>query len=113
MLLEGSLLTVVPGVQLRIAPEYRYLGVIQTPKDTGRRDVELCAQRACGAWAHGRKLLASHCLPWPLKVAWLSGRVLPAAYATLCTSLAVSARAWAPLTGFFERAARTLIGSWA
>ena len=89
MLLEGSQLTVVPGVYLRIAPEYRYLGVIQTPKDTGRRDTELCSQRACGAWAHGRKLLTSQ-----------------------CTSLAVSARAWSPLTGFFERAARTLIGSW-
>ena len=42
----------------------------------------------------------------------MSGRILPAAYATLCTSLAVSARAWSPLTGFFERAARTLVGSW-
>ena len=88
------------------------MGVVQTPRDTGRRDSELCAQRACGAWAHGRNLLASAGLPWALKVAWMSGRVLPAAYATLATSLAVSARAWSPLTGFFERATRTLVGSW-
>ena len=42
----------------------------------------------------------------------MSGRILPAAYATLATSIARSARAWSPLTGFYERAARTLIGSW-
>ena len=59
LLLGGSRLEIAPGVSLRIAPEYRYLGVAQTPKDTGRRDTELCAQRACGAWAHGRNLLAS------------------------------------------------------
>ena len=112
-LLSGtSTLSLAPGVDLRLTPEYRYLGVVQTPRDTGRRDSELCAQRACGAWVHGRNLLASAGLPWALKVAWMSGRVLPAAYATLATSLAVSARAWSPLTGFFERAARTLVGSW-
>ena len=109
-LLSGSsVLSVAAGVSLRLTPEYRYLGVVQTPRDTGRRDVELCAQRACGAWAHGRNLLASSGLPWALKLAWMSGRVLPAAYATLATSLAVSARAWSPLTGFFDRA---IVGSW-
>ena len=112
-LLSGdSQLSLAPDLTLRITPEYRYLGVIQTPRDTGRRDVELSARRACGAWAHGRNLLASPSLPWALKIAWMSGRVLPAAYATLATSLAVSARAWSPLTGFYERAARTVLGSW-
>ena len=42
----------------------------------------------------------------------MAGRVLPAAYATVCTSVAVSARAAAPLQGFFEGAARQLVGSW-
>ena len=112
MLLGQSTVVLAPDLILRVAPEYRYLGVVQTPHDTGRRDMELCARRACSAWAHGRNLLAGSCLPWALKTAWLSGRVLPAAYATLATSLAVSARAWSPLTGFFERAARTLVGSW-
>ena len=112
LLCGSSALTLAPAVTLRLTPEYRYLGVVQTPRDTGRRDSELCAQRACGAWVHGRNLLTSAGLPWALKVAWMSGRVLPAAYATLATSLAVSARAWSPLTGFFERAARTLVGSW-
>ena len=112
-LLSGaSSLPIGSAISLRLAPEYRYLGVVQTTRDTGRRDTELCAQRACGAWAHGRNLLASPHLPWALKLAWMSGRVLPAAYATLATSLAVSARAWSPLTGFYERAARTIVGSW-
>ena len=85
---------------------------MQNSRDTGRRDNELSARRACSAWAHGRNLLASTRLPWALETSWLSGRVLPAAYATLATSVAVSARAWSPLTGFYERAARTLVGSW-
>ena len=51
-------------------------------------------------------------MPWALKQAWFAGRVLPAAYATLATNIAVSARATAPLTGFFEKAARHLLQSW-
>ncbi|OLQ05232.1 Copper-transporting ATPase 1 [Symbiodinium microadriaticum] len=98
---------------IHVAPEYRYLGVVQMPHDTGRRDIELSAQRAYGAWAHGRTLLSSSSVPWALRVAWLAGRILPAAYATLATSIATSARAWAPLEGFFEKAVRTLSGSWA
>ena len=42
----------------------------------------------------------------------MGGRILPAAYATLATSIAVSARAWSPLVSFFEKAIRTLVGSW-
>ena len=81
-------------------------------RDNGRRDNELNAQRAQAAWAHARSMLTSPALPWPLKQAWVAGRVLPAAYATLATCLAVSGRATAPLLGFFERAARVLVGSW-
>ena len=85
---------------------------MQTPRDTGRRDVDLCAQRACGAWAHGRNLLSCPSLPWALKQAWIAGRILPAAYATLATTLAVSARSWSPLMSFYEKVTRTLVGSW-
>ena len=112
MLAGSSVLSLGPDLDIRVAPEYRYLGVIQTPHDTGRRDTELSAQRAYGAWAHGKTLLSSTCVPWALRVAWLAGRILPAAYATLSTSIATSARAWAPLEGFFEKAVRTLSGSW-
>ena len=112
-LLGGQACLELPtGDSLRFSPEYRYLGVIQTVRENGRRDMELNAQRASAAWAHARALLTSTMLPWALKQAWLAGRVLPAAYATLATCLAVSQRALAPLTGFFERAARTLVGSW-
>ena len=112
-LLSGpSTLALPTGDQLRLTPEYRYLGVIQTVRDNGRRDNELNAQRAQAAWAHARSMLTSPALPWPLKQAWVAGRVLPAAYATLATCLAVSGRATAPLLGFFERAARVLVGSW-
>ena len=112
LLTGSSSLHLAPAVSLRVAAEYRYLGVVQTTKDTGRRDNELSAQRAYAAWAHGRRLISSGSLPWELKFAWISGRVLPAAYATLATSPAVSARAWSPLHGFFERASRALAGSW-
>ncbi|CAE7876172.1 unnamed protein product [Symbiodinium microadriaticum] len=112
LLAGASAVVLGPGLEIRVAPEYRYLGVIQTPHDTGRRDTELSAQRAYGAWAHGKTLLSSTSVPWALRVAWLAGRILPAAYATLATSLATSARAWAPLEGFFEKAVRSLSGSW-
>ncbi|CAE7208415.1 unnamed protein product, partial [Symbiodinium microadriaticum] len=112
LLAGASCVPLGDGLDIRVAPEYRYLGVVQTPHDTGRRDIELCAQRAYGAWAHGRTILSSTSVPWALRVAWLAGRILPAAYATLATSTATSARAWAPLEGFFEKAVRTLSGSW-
>ena len=91
---------------------YRYLGVIQRPRDNGRRDQELSLQRAQAAWAQAQGLFASSSLPMPLKRAWLAGRILPAAYATLATSITVSARATAPLEGFFDRAVRILVQSW-
>ena len=112
MLGGDSTLALPDGRRIRLAPKYRYLGVIQQPRDTGRRDQELSAQRAHSAWAQARTLLASSSMPWPLKHAWLAGRVLPAAYATIATAVAVSQRATAPLEGFFERAVRTLLASW-
>ena len=112
-LLTGpSTLTLPDGRTLRISSEYRYLGVIQQPRDTGRRDQELALQRAQSAWAHARSLIGSASLPWALRHAWIAGRILPAAYATLATSTAVSGRATAPLEGFFERATRALSSSW-
>ncbi|OLP89819.1 hypothetical protein AK812_SmicGene28672 [Symbiodinium microadriaticum] len=109
---EPSSIVLPTGDHLRVAAEYRYLGVVQTPRDTGRRDTELCAHRAQAAWAHARSMLASGSVPWALKQAWVAGRVLPAAYATIATNIATSARATAPLSGFFERAVRQLAGSW-
>ncbi|CAE6915759.1 unnamed protein product [Symbiodinium sp. CCMP2592] len=100
------------GAELRVTPEYRYLGVVQQVRDTGRRDTELSAQRGRTAWMHGRNLLSSESVPWALKQAWVAGRILPAAYATLATCIAVSERATAPLEGLFERLARTVVGSW-
>ena len=112
-MLAGEAALALPDQRtIRLAPEYRYLGVLQLPRDTGRRDQELCAQRAQTAWAQARSLLTSESLPWPLKQAWIAGRVLPAAYATVGTNIAVSQRATAPLEGFFERATRTLLRSW-
>ena len=108
----ASTLSLPTGDELRLTPEYRYLGVVQTVRDNGRRDNELNAQRGQAAWAHARSMMTSPVLPWALKRAWVAGRVLPAAYATLATCLAVSGRATAPLQGFFERTARVLVGSW-
>ncbi|CAE7826777.1 unnamed protein product [Symbiodinium sp. CCMP2592] len=112
LLAAPALLHLPTGHQVRLSPEYRYLGVICTPRDTGRRDTELCAQRAHAAWSHAKSLLACPTLHWRLKQAWVAGRVLPAAYATIGTSIATSARALSPITGFFDRAARQLVASW-
>ena len=112
MLSGDSTLSLPDLREIRITAEYRYLGVIQQPRDTGRRDQELALQRAQAAWAQARGLLGSASLPWSLKHAWAAGRVLPAAYATRATSTAVSGRATAPLEGFFEKTTRALALSW-
>ena len=112
MLAGDSTLALPDGRAIRLAPEYRYLGVIQRPRDNGRRDQELSLQRAQSAWVQARPLFSSDSLPTSLKRAWLAGRVLPAAYATIANTIAVSARATAPLEGFFDRAVRTLVQSW-
>ena len=51
MLGGGSVLALTGNLTLRLAPEYRYLGVVQTPHDTGRRDAELCARHRYAATA--------------------------------------------------------------
>ncbi|CAE7315934.1 unnamed protein product, partial [Symbiodinium sp. CCMP2456] len=112
LLTGNSALPLPDGREIRISPEYRHLGVIQQPRDNGRRDQELCRQRAQAAWAQARSLYASTAVPWELKQAWLAARILPAAYATLATNTALSRRATAPLEGFFERATRVLAQSW-
>ncbi|CAE7771673.1 unnamed protein product [Symbiodinium sp. CCMP2592] len=112
-LLSGdALLEVSKGDSIRLCPEYKYLGVAQLPRDTGRRDCELSAQRGSAAASLARTLLCSNCLPWELKRAWITGRVLPSAYSSLAFSRADSARAAAPLAGLFERTARILLSSW-
>ena len=112
-LLSGNPVIPLPDTRdIRVSAEYRYLGVVQQPRDNGRRDQELALQRAQNAWAHARGLVSSASLPWALKHAWIAGRVLPAAYATLATSTATSGRATAPLAGFFEKATRALALSW-
>ncbi|CAE7782217.1 unnamed protein product [Symbiodinium sp. CCMP2592] len=112
-LLSGdALLQVSDSDSIRLCPEYKYLGVAQLPRDTGRRDCELAAQRGSAAASMARTLLCSNCLPWELKRAWVAGRVLPSAYSSLAMSLAESGRATAPLAGLFERTARILLSSW-
>ncbi|CAE7561041.1 unnamed protein product [Symbiodinium sp. CCMP2592] len=112
-LLSGdALLQVSDSGSIRLCPEYKYLGVAQLPRDTGRRDCELAAQRGSAAASMARTLLCSNCLPWELKRAWVAGRVLPSAYSSLAMSLAESGRATAPLAGLFERTARILLSSW-
>ena len=54
LLSDPSCIDLPTGDSLRVAAEYRYLGVVQSPRDTGRRDTELCAHRAQAAWAHAR-----------------------------------------------------------
>ena len=75
----ASCLALVTGDSLRLTPEYRYLGVIRTPRDTGHRDMESNAQRAQTAWAQARGLMTSPSLPWALRQAWMAGCLLPAA----------------------------------
>ncbi|CAE7381000.1 unnamed protein product, partial [Symbiodinium sp. CCMP2592] len=113
VLLTGdAMLKISDSDSIRLCPEYKYLGVAQLPRDTGRRDCELAAQRGAAAASLARTLLCSNCLPWELKRAWVAGRVLPSAYSSLAMSLADSGRATAPLAGLFDRTARILLSSW-
>ncbi|CAE7623398.1 unnamed protein product [Symbiodinium sp. CCMP2592] len=108
LLTGDAMLKISDSDSIRLCPEYKYLGVAQLPRDTGRRDCELAAQRGAAAASLARTLLCSNCLPWELKRAWVAGRVLPSAY----SSLAMSGRATAPLAGLFDRTARILLSSW-
>ena len=100
------------GRQIRVVAEYKYLGVPQRAVDSGRRDMEASAARGRAVWTQAANLVHAPSLPWPLKLAWLQGRTLPAAYSSLATSLATSARALAPLKGFYEQCVRHLAATW-
>ena len=63
MLTGASAMRLPDSRELRISAEYRYLGVMQQPRDNGRRDQELALQRAQSAWAHARGLVNSSSLP--------------------------------------------------
>ncbi|CAE7588832.1 unnamed protein product [Symbiodinium sp. CCMP2592] len=60
--------------------------------------------------AHG--LMRSPTLPFAVKLAWFTGRVLPAAYSSLSTALVTSGRVWSIYQGFFDRCQRALVSSW-
>ena len=100
------------GRRIRVVAEYKYLGVPQRAVDSGRRDMEASAARGRAVWTQAANLVHAPSLPWPLKLAWLQGRTLPAAYSSLATSLAASARALAPLKGFHEQCVRHLAATW-
>ncbi|CAE7029478.1 CPK2 [Symbiodinium sp. CCMP2592] len=100
------------GRSIRVVPEYKYLGVAQRCRDTGRRDIEAAAARGNAIWTQAAGLVHSPHLPWPLKLVWLQGRTLPAAYSSLATTLARSERAWGPLHGFLDKCLRQLVGAW-
>ncbi|CAE7783050.1 unnamed protein product [Symbiodinium sp. CCMP2592] len=113
-----ELLSPVPQLHLtdgrciRVVPEYKYLGVAQRCRDTGRRDIEAAASRGNAIWTQAAGLVHSDHLPWVLKLVWLQGRTLPAAYSSLATTLAHSERAWGPLQGFLDKCLRQLVGAW-
>ncbi|CAE7227983.1 unnamed protein product [Symbiodinium sp. CCMP2592] len=113
-----ELLSPVPQLHLtdgrciRVVPEYKYLGVAQRCRDTGRRDIEAAASRGNAIWTQSAGLVHSDHLPWVLKLVWLQGRTLPAAYSSLATTLAHCERVWGPLQGFLDKCLRQLVGAW-
>ncbi|CAE7421618.1 unnamed protein product [Symbiodinium sp. KB8] len=102
----------VDGRYVRLVPEYKYLGVPQRSNDSGRRDIEAAAGRGRAVWSQAANLVHSPSLPWPLKLAWFTGRTLPAAFSSLSTTVAVSARALSPLKGFYDQCLRQLATAW-
>ncbi|CAE6956504.1 unnamed protein product [Symbiodinium sp. CCMP2592] len=112
LFLPQSQVTFAPGRTLRIVAEYKYLGVPQTAPDNGRRDAEASVQRGQAAWAQAHGLMRSPTLPFAVKLAWFTGRVLPAAYSSLSTALVTSGRVWSIYQGFFDRCQRALVSSW-
>ena len=112
-LLQGpASLCLADGQQIRICPEYKYLGVPQVPRDTGRRDVEHSVCRGRIAEVAAGPLLTNDHLPWPLRVAWIDGRLLPSAYSSLSTMLAPHPRCLTPLVGFLDRVRRKTWRTW-
>ncbi|CAE7231497.1 X-element\ORF2 [Symbiodinium sp. CCMP2592] len=112
LLLPSPQVPFSPGRTLRLVAEYKYLGVPQTAPDNGRRDAEASVQRGQAAWSQANGLMRSPSLPVEVKVAWFTGRVLPAAYSSLATALVNSGRVWTIYQGFFDRCQRSLVASW-
>ncbi|CAE7632934.1 X-element\ORF2 [Symbiodinium sp. CCMP2592] len=112
LLLPSPQVPFSPGRTLRLVAEYKYLGVPQTAPDNGRRDAEASVQRGQAAWSQANGLMRSPSLPVEVKVAWFTGRVLPAAYSSLATALVDSGRVWTIYQGFFDRCQRSLVASW-
>ena len=77
------------GRALREVPEYKYLGVPQRAKDRLRQ-----AEAMLSGLNQASGLIHSPVLPWQLKLVWLQGRTLPAAYSSLATTVA---KPWASL----------------
>ena len=91
------------GRALREVPEYKYLGVPQRAKDRLRQ-----AEAMLSGLTQASGLIHSPVLPWQLKLVWLQGRTLPAAYSSLATTVAKSDRALGPLRGFYDKCVRQL-----
>ena len=112
LLADDPVIPTADGRAIRIVAEYKYLGVPQRASDNGRRDIEASAGRGKSVWSQAASLIHSPALPWPLKLAWFQGRTLPAAFSSLSTTLATSARALGPLQGFYEQCLRQLASTW-
>ena len=111
-MLQGTASVLILDEHVRIASEYKYLGVPQLPRDNGRRDIENAVSRGRAAEHAAGSLLTRSRLPWLVREGWVSGRILPAAYATLATSLAPGPRSLKPLEGLLDRIRRKLWQSW-
>ncbi|CAE7355925.1 unnamed protein product [Symbiodinium sp. CCMP2592] len=87
-LLSGdALLEVSKGDSIRLCPEYKYLGVAQLPRDTGRRDCELSAQRGSAAPAAVREIVDA---AWNRAIPWCQALVLA------CLRVGVALDSWDP-----------------
>ena len=111
-MLQGTASIPILDEHVRIASEYKYLGVPQLPRDNGRHDIENAVSRGRAAEHAAGSLLTRSRLPWPVREGWVSGRILPAAYATLATSLAPGPRSLKPLEGLLDRIRRKIWQSW-
>ena len=111
-LLQGDATVKLGAKAIRIAPEYKYLGVPQLPRDNGRRDIEQAIGRGRGAEVAAGPLLTRSRLPWRIREGWIAGRILPATYACLATSLAPGRNSLKPMESFLHRVRRKVWQTW-
>ena len=111
-LLQGDAIVQLDAKAIRIAPEYKYLGVPQLPRDNGRRDIEQAIGRGRGAEVAAGPLLTRSRLPWRIREGWIAGRILPATYACLATSLAPGRNSLKPMESFLHRIRRKVWQTW-